>query len=155
MQNIVTQPKGFTGTITTADLHLTPNAKYLYISNRDITARFESTGHDSIVGFQVDPQNGRLKLISHTPCERVPRSPSPSTNSASSSTSPAKPTTASAPTAIEPNGTLKKIAQYEVGKTHLIGPIQRINGTHTKISQTDPQLNRFPTPKTLCGRPLI
>ena len=118
MQNIVTQPKGFTGTITTADLHLTPNAKYLYVSNRDITARFEPTGRDSIVGFQVDTQNGRLKLISHTPCERVPRSftidklgkflyVAGQTDSRLGAYR------------IEPNGTLKKIAQYEVGK----GPI--------------------------------
>ena len=118
MQNIVTQPKGFTGSITTADLHLTPNAKYLYVSNRDITARFEPTGRDSIVGFQVDTQNGRLKLISHTPCERVPRSftidklgkflyvAGQTDNHLGAYR-------------IEPNGTLKKIAQYEVGK----GPI--------------------------------
>ena len=74
MQNIVTQPKNFTGRITTADLHLTPDAKFLYLSNRDITQRHAPNGRDSIVGFSVDPQNGRLKMIGHYPCERVPRS---------------------------------------------------------------------------------
>lgn len=74
IQNIVTQPDGFDGKITTADLHLTPDARFLYISNRDITKRGAPTGEDSIVGFSVDAQTGQLKLIGHYPCERVPRS---------------------------------------------------------------------------------
>ena len=74
IQNIVTQPRGFDDKITTADLHLTPDARFLYVSNRDITERGAPTGEDSIVGFSVDPQTGFLKKIGHTPCERVPRS---------------------------------------------------------------------------------
>ena len=74
LQNIVTQPGGFTGRITTADLHLTPDARYLYISNRDITDRQARTGKDSIVGFSVNAQTGRLNLIDHFPCEHMPRS---------------------------------------------------------------------------------
>ncbi|MEM9368636.1 MAG: sulfatase-like hydrolase/transferase, partial [Planctomycetota bacterium] len=74
IQNMVTKPEGFQGTITTADLHLTPNARFLYVSNRDISQRGAPTGEDSIVGFHVDPQTGTLEQIGHTPCERVPRS---------------------------------------------------------------------------------
>ncbi len=75
IQNIVTHLQGFEGTITTADLHLTPDARYLYISNRDITNKGRSTtGEDSIVGFSVDTATGLLTLIGHTPCEHVPRS---------------------------------------------------------------------------------
>ncbi len=74
VQNIVTQPAGFSGTITTADLHLTPDARFLYVSNRDITQRNASTGKDSIVGFRVDPQTGQLSMVGHTACERIPRS---------------------------------------------------------------------------------
>lgn len=74
VQDIVTQPEDFDGDITTADLHLTPDKRFLYISNRDITDRNAPTGRDSIVGFRVDPKNGRLKVIGHTPCERHPRS---------------------------------------------------------------------------------
>lgn len=74
IQNIVTQPEGFTGQITTADLHLTPDARFLYVSNRDITKRNAPTGEDSIVGFSVDAQTGELKMIGHSPCERIPRS---------------------------------------------------------------------------------
>ena len=74
VQNIVTHPEGFDGTITTADLHFTPDGKYLYVSNRDITDRKARVGTDHIVGFRCDPQTGRLAYISHTPCEHVPRS---------------------------------------------------------------------------------
>jgi 6-phosphogluconolactonase len=74
IQNIVTLPEGFQGRITTADLHLTPDARFLYVSNRDGTDRGAPTGNDSIVAFQVDTQTGLLTLIGHYPCERIPRS---------------------------------------------------------------------------------
>jgi len=74
VQNIVSQPEGFGGYITTADLHLTPNAKFLYLSNRDTTVRGAPSGKDSIVAFKVHPQTGALKLIGHFPSERIPRS---------------------------------------------------------------------------------
>ena len=74
IQNWVTQPEGFEGRITTADVHITPNARFLYVSNRDISQRGAPRGQDSIVGFSVHPQTGFLTLIGHYPCERVPRS---------------------------------------------------------------------------------
>jgi len=74
LQNIVTLPDGFTGRIATADLHLTPDARFLYVSNRDVTDRKARTGRDSIVGFSVDAATGRLALIGRFPCEHVPRS---------------------------------------------------------------------------------
>ena len=118
MQNIVTQPKGFTGKITTADLHLTPDAKFLYLSNRDITARHEPTGKDSIVAFSIDPQNGRLKKIGHYPCERVPRSFT--IDKLGKFLYVAGQTDARLGAyRIENTGALKKITQYQVGK----GPV--------------------------------
>ena len=74
VQNIVTQPKDFDGQITTADLHTTPDGRFLYASNRDTSKLGALTGKDSIVGFSVDPQTGHLKLIGHYTCERIPRS---------------------------------------------------------------------------------
>lgn len=74
VQNLVTYPEGFDGVITTADLHFTPDGKFLYVSNRDITDRKARNGNDAIVGFRCDPQSGHLTYISHTPCEHVPRS---------------------------------------------------------------------------------
>jgi 6-phosphogluconolactonase len=74
LQNIITLPKGFEGSVTTADLHLTPDAKFLYVSNRDLTDRKAPTGNSSIVGFRVDEKSGKLTLIDHTYCPQVPRS---------------------------------------------------------------------------------
>jgi len=75
VQNLVTQREEHAELfITTADLHLTPNAKYLYVSNRDTTERGSKTGNDSIVAFSVDGESGRLTQIGHFACEHVPRS---------------------------------------------------------------------------------
>lgn len=74
VRSIVTIPEGFEGSITTADLHLTPDAKFLYVSNRDLTDRKAVTGNSSIAGFRVDPHSGDLELIGHTHVPQVPRS---------------------------------------------------------------------------------
>jgi 6-phosphogluconolactonase len=74
VQNLITYPEEFDGIITTADLHFTPDGRYLYVSNRDVTDRKARVGTDHIVGFRCDPKTGLLTYISHTPCEHVPRS---------------------------------------------------------------------------------
>jgi 6-phosphogluconolactonase len=57
--------KGFTGETTCADLHLLPNGKFLYGSNR---------GHNSIVCYAVDTDSGRLTYVDITPCGgQIPR----------------------------------------------------------------------------------
>jgi 6-phosphogluconolactonase len=57
VQTVSTVPAGFSGENTCADIHLTPDGAFLYGSNR---------GHDSLVGFKVDRQTGRMELIGHT-----------------------------------------------------------------------------------------
>ena len=49
-------PENFDGKNFTADIHMHPGGDFLYASNR---------GHNSIVAFQVDKQNGKLEFISH------------------------------------------------------------------------------------------
>lgn len=73
IQDLISYPDGFEGTITTADLHLTPDAKFLYISNRDLTDRKAPTGASSIVGYRVNPDDFTLSEIGHTPVPQVPR----------------------------------------------------------------------------------
>ncbi|HXN22572.1 MAG TPA: lactonase family protein [Candidatus Dormibacteraeota bacterium] len=51
LQTLSTLPEGFTGTNSTAEIAVHPNAKFLYASNR---------GHDSIAIFQIDPAKGTL-----------------------------------------------------------------------------------------------
>ncbi|MEM7230957.1 MAG: beta-propeller fold lactonase family protein, partial [Planctomycetota bacterium] len=118
LQNIVTQPAGFQGSITTADLHMTPNARFLYVSNRDTTQRGLPTGKDSIVGFSVDPQTGHLRKLGHTPCERVPRSFTIDKLGKYLYVAGQGDARLGA-YRIEASGSLKKIEQYEVGN----GPI--------------------------------
>jgi 6-phosphogluconolactonase len=50
--------------IWAADLHLTPDGKYLYASER---------GTSTIAGFKVDPGDGKLSPIGHTATEQQPR----------------------------------------------------------------------------------
>ncbi|MFO0952207.1 MAG: lactonase family protein [Isosphaeraceae bacterium] len=53
---VSTLPQGFKGTNYPADIHVHPNGKFLYGSNR---------GHDSIAVFSIDPESGKLTPTSH------------------------------------------------------------------------------------------
>ncbi|MCF6222208.1 MAG: lactonase family protein [Flavobacteriaceae bacterium] len=53
-KSISTLPKGYTDPNTCADIHISPDGKFLYASNR---------GHNSIAIFKVDNKNGSLELI--------------------------------------------------------------------------------------------
>ena len=58
IQTRSTLPPGYSGSNTCADLHIAPDGKFLYGSNR---------GSDSIVVFRVDEDSGRLTYIENTP----------------------------------------------------------------------------------------
>jgi 6-phosphogluconolactonase len=51
-------PPDFKGENTGADIHSTPDGRFLYCSNR---------GHDSIALFSVDRRTGELNALGHTP----------------------------------------------------------------------------------------
>lgn len=55
-QTISTLPQDFSGESFCADVHVSPNGKFLYGSNR---------GHNSIVVFAIDPKSGQLTLVEH------------------------------------------------------------------------------------------
>jgi 6-phosphogluconolactonase len=58
-------PPGFTGGAPwAADLHLTPDGKFLYASERRSS---------TLAIYKVDAASGRLELIGHTPTEKTPR----------------------------------------------------------------------------------
>ncbi len=56
IQIVTTLPEGFTGDNTCADVHVSPNGKFLYGSNR---------GHDSIVIYAIDENDGKLTYVGH------------------------------------------------------------------------------------------
>lgn len=68
IQNVVTLPENFKERVSTSTLHLTPDARFLYVANRS------KKGQSSIVCLSVDKETGMLKLLDHFPCESVPRS---------------------------------------------------------------------------------
>ncbi|HSV54735.1 MAG TPA: lactonase family protein [Burkholderiaceae bacterium] len=57
-------PAGFTGKPWAADLHLTPDGRFLYTSERTSS---------TLAMWAVDATNGELTLIGHTPTETQPR----------------------------------------------------------------------------------
>ena len=65
LQTISALPKDFKGENLCADIHISPDGKFLYASNR---------GHDSIVCFRIDERSGELSYINHVSTEgREPR----------------------------------------------------------------------------------
>lgn len=63
-QTISTLPPSFSGQNTCAQIHISPDARYLYAPNR---------GANTIAGFTINRVTGRLTLINWAPAEPVPR----------------------------------------------------------------------------------
>jgi 6-phosphogluconolactonase len=59
-----TLPSGFTGKPWAADLHLTPDGKFLYTSERN---------SNTIAIWKVDAGSGEVTLVGHQPTEKQPR----------------------------------------------------------------------------------
>ncbi|MCC3158251.1 lactonase family protein [Hymenobacter sp. 15J16-1T3B] len=58
-------PAGFSGANSCADIHVSPNGRFVYGSNR---------GHDSLAVFAVDGETGRLTLVEHVSTQgKTPR----------------------------------------------------------------------------------
>ena len=64
LQRTTTLPAGFAAKPWAADLHLTPDGKYLYASERTSSA---------LSAFRVDPASGLLQPLGQTPTEKTPR----------------------------------------------------------------------------------
>ncbi|GAB4563144.1 MAG: beta-propeller fold lactonase family protein [Rhizobacter sp.] len=64
LNTVSTLPAGFSGEAWAADLHLTPDGRFLYSSERRT---------NTLAAFAVHAGTGRLSLISHTPTQAQPR----------------------------------------------------------------------------------
>ncbi|WP_235549957.1 lactonase family protein [Paenibacillus sp. Soil766] len=58
IQTIPTLPVSYDGENACADIHISPDGRFLYGSNR---------GHDSIVVYEINEQNGELSVIEYAP----------------------------------------------------------------------------------------
>lgn len=56
IQTVPTLPSSYQGDNACADIHISPDGRFLYGSNR---------GHDSIVVYAIDPVNGSLTFVEH------------------------------------------------------------------------------------------
>ncbi|MDO8992989.1 MAG: beta-propeller fold lactonase family protein, partial [Daejeonella sp.] len=56
LERLNMRPEGFVERNSAADIHFSPDAKFLYASNR---------GHESLVIYEVNPKNGMLTLVGH------------------------------------------------------------------------------------------
>lgn len=65
LQTLSTLPTDFTAKNSTADVHVHPSGKFVWVSNR---------GHDSLAGFKFDAATAKLTAIGQTPTEKTPRS---------------------------------------------------------------------------------
>ena len=63
-EDLSTLPADFEGDNTCAQIHIDPQGTFLYVSNR---------GHDSIAGFAIDEDSGKLSAIGHQLTEPTPR----------------------------------------------------------------------------------
>ena len=64
-QRVSTLPATWSGENTSADIHVSPDGRFVYASNR---------GHDSIAAFAVEPDSGRLTSLGQTSTRgEVPR----------------------------------------------------------------------------------
>jgi len=63
-QSVDAKPPGLTGNPAAADIHLTPDGRFLYGTVR---------ASNTIAGFKVHPETGLLDLIGHWPTEEHPR----------------------------------------------------------------------------------
>lgn len=64
LQRTTALPAGFTGKPWAADMHLTPDGKYLYASERTSS---------TLSAFRVDPATGLLQPLGQTSTEKTPR----------------------------------------------------------------------------------
>jgi 6-phosphogluconolactonase len=65
LQSLSTLPAGWSGQNSTADVHVHPNGRFVYASNR---------GHDSLAIFAIDPAAGTLSPLGHESTRgRTPR----------------------------------------------------------------------------------
>jgi 6-phosphogluconolactonase len=63
-QFVDARPAGFTDQPAAADLHVTPDGRFLYGSERKTS---------TLAGYRIDPETGTLSPIGHFPTEKTPR----------------------------------------------------------------------------------
>ena len=74
MQTLATLAPTFKGQSAGADIHITPDGRFAYVSNRDLVKKgSKKSPKDTLAAFSLNPKTGRMKLIGHFPTAHFPR----------------------------------------------------------------------------------
>ena len=73
-QSLNTLPKDFKGGSTAADIHVSPDGKYVYVSNRGGKDASSKLGTNTLAAYSIDQSTGKLNYINHFPASQRPRS---------------------------------------------------------------------------------
>ncbi|MDZ4740967.1 MAG: beta-propeller fold lactonase family protein [Alphaproteobacteria bacterium] len=74
-QTLSALPPDWKGESYAADIHITPNGRFAYVSNRDGRKLNAGEPHgDTLAAFEIDLKTGKLKSAGHYATERFPRS---------------------------------------------------------------------------------
>jgi 6-phosphogluconolactonase len=74
-QTLSTLPPEYSGESAAADIKITANGRFAYVSNRDITKRKSGESmQDTIAAIALDQKTGRMKVIGHYSTVHFPRS---------------------------------------------------------------------------------
>ena len=74
VQTLSTLPPGYEGGSAAADIRITPNGRFAYVSNRDTAKRAGGKQRDTLAGVAIDAKSGKMKVIGHYPTAAFPRS---------------------------------------------------------------------------------
>jgi 6-phosphogluconolactonase len=75
LQTLSTLPPDYQGSSAAADIRLTPDGRFAYVSNRDVTKRAEGESYqDSLAAFSLDPRDGTMTRVGHFATVHMPRS---------------------------------------------------------------------------------
>ena len=75
LQTLSTLPTNYEGKSAAADIKLTPDGRFAYVSNRDVSKRNKGEPtQDSLAAVSLDPKTGKMKIIGTFPTAHLPRS---------------------------------------------------------------------------------
>jgi 6-phosphogluconolactonase len=74
-ESLSSLPPGWEGASYAADIKITPNGRFAYVSNRDGRKLDAGMPHgDTLAAFEIDPKSGKLTVVGHYATHRFPRS---------------------------------------------------------------------------------
>lgn len=74
-QTLGTLPPGYEGNSAAADIRLTADGRFAYVSNRDTTQRPDGQPpRDTLAAVALDARTGRMRIVGHYPTVHFPRS---------------------------------------------------------------------------------